>query len=47
MEGPNRFWHGCELVREVTPGDTVRERAFGSIWELRGRFKLVSFGNEY
>jgi len=47
MEGPNRFWHGCELVREVTPGDTVRERAFGSIWELGGRFKLVSFGNEY
>jgi hypothetical protein len=47
MEGPNRFWHGCELVREVTPGDTVRERAFGSIWELNGRFKLVSFGNEY
>lgn len=47
LEGPNRFWHNCVLWREIAPGDTVRERAFGSIWELDGRYKLVSFTNEY
>lgn len=47
VEGPNRFWHGCVLWREISPGDTIRERAFGSIWERDGRFKIVSFSNEY
>lgn len=47
VEGPNTFWHGCVLWREIAPGDTVRERAFGSIWEREGRFKIVSFTNQY
>jgi hypothetical protein len=52
--GPGRIWHGCTvlgLVSEETaePGaatGAVEERLFGSILEIGGRYRFVSFSNE-
>lgn len=45
-EGENRFWHRC-IVTHRFQGDTLRVQLFGSIWELRGHFKLVGFANDF
>ncbi|TVP48950.1 MAG: hypothetical protein EA350_02560 [Gemmatimonadales bacterium] len=44
--GDGRIWHGCTVLGVVPTGESVEERLFGSILELDGRFKLVSFSNE-
>jgi len=44
--GEGRIWHGCTVLGVVPTGESVEERLFGSILELDGRYKLVSFSNE-
>jgi hypothetical protein len=44
--GQGRIWHGCTVLGELPSGERVEERLFGSILEVDGRFKFVSFSNE-
>ncbi len=52
--GPGHIWHGCTVLGLVTeetaepgaPVGEVEERLFGSILEVGGRYKFVSFSNE-
>ncbi len=44
--GPGRIWHGCTVLGELPEGDRVEERLFGSILEVVGVYKFVSFSNE-
>jgi len=47
-EGENRIWRGCELrVRSGTGIETARQRLFGSIIERDGRFKFLSYSNQF
>jgi len=46
-QGHNLIWTGC-VVRIVDPnGDVRKHRLFGSIIEREGRFKFVSYANEF
>lgn len=46
-QGRNLIWTNC-LVRLVSPaGDTTSHRLFGSIIQRDGRFKIVSYKNEF
>lgn len=46
-QGRNLIWTGC-VVRLVDPsGDIRKNRLFGSIIEREGRFKFVSYVNEF
>lgn len=45
VEGGNRIWTECIILRATTPADTIGERLFGSIVERDGRFKFVSYAN--
>ncbi len=46
-QGRNSIWTGC-TVRVAEPGEQVRNRRlFGSIIERDGRFKFVSYSNEF
>lgn len=45
--GAGRIWHGCTVLGELPTGEVVEERIFGSILELGGTYKLVSFSNEF
>jgi len=44
--GNGRIWHGCTVLGELPEGEAVEEQLFGSIIELSGVYKLVSFSNE-
>ena len=47
VQGANRLWLRCTL-RLVSPaGDTTTQRLFGTIVERRGRFKFVSYANQF
>lgn len=46
-QGPNRVWERCRIRRATAEGDTVEQILFGGILERDGRFKFVSYGNEY
>jgi hypothetical protein len=43
-EGANRLWDHCTVTLR---GETKPERLFGTILERDGRFKFVSYKNEY
>jgi hypothetical protein len=53
--GTGRIWHGCSVEGMVRPEDAdpdaapvpVEERLFGSILEVGGRYKFVSFAGEF
>ncbi len=45
VQGPNRVWTECVVIRVGPEGALVEERLFGSILERQGRFKFVSFAN--
>jgi hypothetical protein len=47
VQGPNRVWNGCEVGRVTEQGDTVGQVLFGGIVERDGRFKFVSYANEF
>jgi hypothetical protein len=44
--GPARLWNRC-LVRRAGSDGGAGERLFGSIMELDGRYKFVSYANEF
>jgi len=47
VQGPNRLWFKCN-VRLVSPaGDTTTQRLFGTIVERGGRFKFISYSNQF
>jgi hypothetical protein len=45
--GEGHIWHGCTVLGSLPTGEEVEERIFGSILEWGGRYKLVSFSNEF
>ncbi|MEX2529923.1 MAG: hypothetical protein WD960_04045 [Gemmatimonadota bacterium] len=45
--GEGHIWHGCSVLGSLPTGEEVEERIFGSILEWGGRYKLVSFSNEF
>ena len=45
--GKGRIWHDCTVLGELPTNEQVEERLFGSILEWNGRYKLVSFSNEF
>ncbi len=45
--GEGWIWHECTVLGELPTGEQVEERLFGSILEWNGRYKLVSFSNEF
>ena len=47
-EGENTIWWGCVLRTASTSGiETTRQRLFGSIIERNGRFKFLSYKNQF
>jgi hypothetical protein len=46
VEGANRLWDRCTVTVRAE-GGTKTERLFGTIVERDGRFKFVSYQNEY
>jgi hypothetical protein len=46
-EGANHYWRRCDLLVSPAHGDTVRERLFGVIVERHGRYKVMSYENQY
>ena len=47
VQDANRLWTQC-VVRLVSPtGDTTAQRLFGTILERGGRFKFVSYANQF
>ena len=45
-EGPGKLWGPC-LLQYSTPDSTLTRQLFGSIYELDGRFKLLSYNNDF
>jgi len=46
-QGPNTLWQNCSVRLVDEQGDTTTQRWFGSIIERDGRFKLVSYKNQF
>ncbi len=46
-QGPNTIWTGCTLRIRETDGSISTHRYFGSIIERDGRYKIVSYRNEF
>lgn len=44
--GEGRIWDGCLVAGVLPTGEEVEERLFGSILEVGGRYKFVSFAND-
>jgi len=38
--------HGCTVLGELPTGERVEERLFGSVFEIDGVRKFVSYSNE-
>ena len=47
VQGPNRVWRRCVVRRTTEQGDTTAQALFGGILERDGRFKFVSYANEF
>ena len=47
VEGANRLWPKCVVRVASTAGDTTTQRLFGTIVERGGRFKFVSYANQF
>jgi hypothetical protein len=47
VQGDNRLWSDCVLRLVGAGRDTSTQRWFGSIVERQGRFKLISFANQF
>lgn len=47
VQGPNRLWKRCMVRRITEEGDTASLALFGGILERDGRFKFVSYANEF
>ena len=46
LEGTNRIWEYCE-VRRAEAGEVRSAMLFGGILERAGRFKFISYANQY
>jgi hypothetical protein len=46
-EGENRVWSGCMVDLRKPDGSETRVRLFGAILERAGRFKVLSFENDF
>lgn len=46
-EGPNTVWGPCRIKRRGSDGKITTERLFGLIIEREGRYKFVSFANDF
>jgi hypothetical protein len=47
VEGENRYWHRCALHVAAADGDAATLQLFGSIVERGGRYKIVSYANDF
>ncbi len=47
VHGDTKLWPNCAVRRVAAAGDTVEQRLFGSIVERDGRFKFMSYANEF
>ncbi len=47
VQGPNRVWSRCTVRHVAEEGDTASLALFGGILERGGRFKFVSYANEF
>jgi len=47
IQGNNRLWLRCTVRLGSLSGDTTNQRLFGTIIERDGRFKFVSFANQF
>ena len=47
VEGGNRYWHRCAIQVTAPDGDAAALQLFGSIVERGGRYKIVSYANDF
>ncbi|HEU0079467.1 MAG TPA: hypothetical protein VFQ76_17555 [Longimicrobiaceae bacterium] len=47
VQGPTRVWKRCVVRRVTEQGDTTAQALFGGIVERDGRFKFLSYANEF
>jgi len=47
VQGANRLWLRCSVRLASPAGETTTQRLFGTIIERRGRFKFVSYANQF
>jgi hypothetical protein len=47
VQGANRLWPKCVVRVSSSAGDTTTQRLFGTILERGGRFKFVSYANQF
>jgi hypothetical protein len=46
-EGPNRYWHACTVETIAPDGEKATLKLFGSLVERGGRWKIVSYANDF
>lgn len=47
VEGENRYWHRCTVEVIAPDADSSRIQLFGSVVERGGRYKFVSYANDF
>ncbi|HYR09999.1 MAG TPA: hypothetical protein VEQ60_19655 [Longimicrobium sp.] len=47
VEGPNRYWHACAIETVAQDGEKATLKLFGSLIERGGRWKIVSYANDF
>lgn len=47
VEGQNRYWHDCAVEVTAEDGDRATLKLFGSVIERGGRWKIVSYANDF
>lgn len=47
VEGPNRYWHACTVETKAADGEKAGLKLFGSLIERGGRWKIVSYANDF
>ncbi|WP_420130121.1 hypothetical protein [Longimicrobium sp.] len=47
VEGPNRYWHACTVETMAADGEKASLKLFGSLIERGGRWKIVSYANDF
>jgi hypothetical protein len=47
VEGANRYWHDCAVETIAPDGEKATLKLFGSLIERGGRWKIVSYANDF
>jgi hypothetical protein len=47
VEGANRYWDACTVETAAQDGEKARLKLFGSLIERGGRWKIVSYANDF